>query len=189
MAMYCPRPDCVGNPFDDSEFMCFTHRVDLVSEPPPSLGDEPAASTPPADTGRAWRVDVCWNCGVESPNPENTSCLRCNEALVPPRLLLDWETGKVRLGPGETAELGREGPYAKIFREYGNVSRMHATVGVEPNGDAWIHPRETPNGTFRPGDPDEELSPDRRHMLGDGMPLRFARNHLAKVAVFALPNS
>lgn len=180
MAMYCPHRECAGEAFDDAEFLCRRHRLDLVPEPP--AREEATARS----GGRRWCVDVCWNCGAESSNADNSRCLKCPEALVPPRLLLTWDTGRVRLGPGESVELGREGPHERIFRDHGNVSRKHATVGVEPDGDVWILPVDTTNGTFRLGDPEEELTPGRRHALRDGETVRFARDVPAEVAVFAL---
>ena len=193
MARYCHQRGCETRTYDDDEFMCPDHNVDLLDDPPPVRAEPvapppgdtpstPAAPTPPttsgrqaADPGRSWRTATCWACGTPSPNPANTLCLTCPEALVPPRLLLTWAGGAVRLNPGESVELGREGPHARIFRDHGNVSRRHATVVVDDDGTAWVEPLPAVNGTFRVG-------------AADGETLRFARDVTATVAVYALPD-
>jgi FHA domain len=143
-------------------------------------------------SGRPWTTLVCWNCDQESANPGNSECLRCGKRLVPPRLVLKFEFGAtVELDRGESAELGREGPYARLFRDsFPNVSRRHARVGVEPDGRAWIEPRLTPNGTFRGADAKEaELEPEVRYPLQPDDQLRFALHAKASVILYALPDS
>jgi len=203
MALYCHGSGCETAVFDDAEFMCDRHNLDLVPDPPPAR-DERAAPPPDAeppgpttsaarpatpDSGRSWKSDKCWNCEAVPPNPGNTRCLQCPESLVPPRLLLTWGAGTVRLDPGDSVQVGREGPHARLFRDHGNVSRRHAMVGVDQDGTAWIEPLPAAiNGTFRPGDTDNELLPGRRYELRDGETVRFARDVTASVAVFALPD-
>lgn len=207
MTLYCPDAECANVAFDDAEFMCERHNLDLVAEPPasrqrpatapPSPGNDPRPAPPapappapaPPGSGRAWSTATCWSCQAPSPNAGNTRCLECPETLIPPRLLLRWDSGMVKLDPGESVQLGREGSYAGLFREHINVGRAHATVGVDPDGTVWITPMTTRNGTFRPADTDDELLPGRRYDLRDGETLRFARDMRAAVAVYALPGT
>lgn len=202
MPMYCPDGECAGIEYDDYEYQCRVHERELVpfrpdtAAPPTDAG--PADTTAPGDgtdrsagpdSGRPWNADQCWSCQAQSPNRENGNCVRCLESLVPPRLVLTWDTGSIRLRPGESVRLGRRKPYEHLFDGHGNVSREHADVGVDADGTAWIEPVETAgNGTFRPGTPDVELFHGSRHELRDGQPLRFARDVMIDVAVFALPN-
>lgn len=91
-----------------------------------------------------------------------------------PRILvLEFATGRVTVEPGGSAVLGREpeiSPYARIFAHHGNVSRRHATIGVERDGRAWIRDESSTNGTFVNGRP---TVPGDRHALHDGDTLRL----------------
>lgn len=192
MTRYCHEPGCETAEYDDAEFMCSVHNIDLVADQPTGARSEaqPDDEGRTSGSGRSWNSDTCWNCGEPSLNPENVDCVDCAEALVPPRLLLTVGTSRVPLKPGESVLVGREGRYAHLFRDNDNVSRQHATVGVDPDGTAWIEPVETSlNGTFRLADTVEELDPGRRHRLSDGETLRFARDVSASVQVYALPNT
>jgi hypothetical protein len=131
---------------------------------------------------------VCWSCSTPSPNPGNTECFECFEPLTPPRLLLTWDRGTVRVDPGDSVQLGREGPHARLFDGHGNVSRRHALVGVDPDGTPWISPLEPTNGVFHPAD-GPELDPGSRRDLHDGETLRFALDVRATIAVYALPGT
>lgn len=113
---------------------------------PPARTARPA----PADAEPGWARAVCWNCGAESTNRSNDICVECHESLVPPALAITFPNGKVVLpGRNESADLGRAGSYGHVFASYPNVSRAHARVGVDANGDAWLEPDPAaPNGTF-----------------------------------------
>jgi hypothetical protein len=181
MPQYCHRSGCEDVDYGDAEFLCPTHNVDLLPDPPPGRAG-------PRGSGRAWTSDVCWSCGAPSRNPDNTECLECLEPLTPPRLVLTWERGTVRVDPGDSVQLGREGPHARLFDSYGNVSRRHATVGVDADGTPWIRPLEPTNGVFHPAD-GPELDRGSRHDLHDGETLRFALDVRATIAVYALPGT
>lgn len=139
-----------------------------------------AANSEPVE----WYPDVCWRCGIASPHPENTECLNpdCRRPLRPPALLLEFPGGEVELSPGETAELGRWGEHAAVFRYHSNVSRRHALIGAGWGGGAWVEPLATPNGTFLDG---VELPPRERRPLRNGQRLRFALHAEAVATVFA----
>ncbi|MEV4428204.1 FHA domain-containing protein [Streptomyces sp. NPDC049602] len=76
--------------------------------------------------------------------------------------------------PGSTLLLGRA-PAAHTTRglleRHDNVSRQHATVGLEPDGTAWVRDEHSTNGTFVNGSP---IGPGVRTPLRDGDVLRLA---------------
>jgi hypothetical protein len=104
-------------------------------------GDDPGPYQPRA---------VCWKCGTRATDAVNDRCAVCHESLVPPALVIEFSDGPVVLTrPGMSADLGRAGTYGHVFARYPNVSRLHATVNVDAQGDAWITPNPAaPNGTF-----------------------------------------
>lgn len=114
---------------------------------------------------------VCWRCGETSPNRAASTCVHCHESLVPPTLVVDFPDGSVVIrGRGRSVEVGRAGGYGHVFARYPNVSRRHATIGVDERGDAWIEPiPSAPNGTFVN---DREIF--RRTPLTPGDRIRFA---------------
>jgi hypothetical protein len=195
--------------YGSSDLLCPVHSIQLEPHvPEPAVGgsgapgaDDTRLDSDPADaqspagdavSGRSWTTLVCWNCDEESANPGNSECLRCGKRLVPPRLVLKFEFGgTVELDRGESAELGREGQYARLFQDsFPNVSRRHARVGVELDGQAWIEPRLTPNGTFRGAGTDAvELDPAVCYPLQPDDQLRFALHARVSVILYALPNS
>ncbi|WP_428966173.1 FHA domain-containing protein [Micromonospora fluostatini] len=161
-AAFCPEHICALEPD--------------VSSASGAAGDD--AGWPPARDGRGDEDEcvaaTCWNCGSPPANETNTECLNpdCRRSLTPPALFVVFEYGQVEVEPGGRAELGRQGPYGRLFRPYPNVSRRHAVVGVEPDGTAWIEPFATPNGTFVNG---EEVEPVRRPLTA-GDRVRLARD-------------
>ncbi|GAA2207293.1 hypothetical protein GCM10009850_027510 [Nonomuraea monospora] len=98
-------------------------------------------------------------------------------------LAVRFAFGDVLPCPDSPVRLGRDplwSPYATSLSAHRNVSRRHATVGLDPDGGAWIDPEQTPNGTFRNG---EELPPNRRHPLSRGDLVRLAAGPEGVVAV------
>jgi hypothetical protein len=93
---------------------------------------------------------VCWKCRTASKDVTNATCTGCHESLVPPALVIEFPDGSVVVRTRETsAELGRAGTYGRVFARYPNVSRWHATISVDEQGDAWLTPNPAaPNGTF-----------------------------------------
>lgn len=114
---------------------------------------------------------VCWRCGTQSAHAANDTCARCHESLVPPALVIDFPAGSVVLRDRLTSVvLGRAGRHGPVFASHPNVSRRHATVGVDEAGDAWITPiPEAPNGTFVN---DQEIF--ARTVIGSRDHVRFA---------------
>lgn len=183
-----------GVPYDD-EPMCPVHMCELVpedqlvaSDPPPPVegtGDGTAGGNGPGPASHgalAWDRSRCWYCGSIPPRETNTACLNCHRPLVPPRLLLRFPAGEIEVEPGGTADLGRAGPHARIFRNHPNVSRRHAVVGADPDGTVWIRPLTTPNGTFLDG---EELQGTGRQMLHNGQTVRLALHAEGLATIYA----
>ncbi|MFD3991481.1 FHA domain-containing protein [Streptomyces sp. NPDC058583] len=71
-------------------------------------------------------------------------------------LRIRFGAGERTVTPGGTLLLGRA-PAAVTTRDlldrYDNVSRRHATVGLEPDGTAWVRDEHSTNGTFVNGSP------------------------------------
>jgi len=135
------------------------------------------------DEERPTEEPRCWNCGEPVPDPGNSECLNpsCRRSLTPPALLLRFPRGAVELQPGQSRPLGRLGEFRWVFRDSANVSRMHALVGVEHSGNAWVEPLPTPNGTWLDG---AELTNERRYPLRHGQRLRLAADVEAEVRLF-----
>lgn len=123
--------------------------AELVPPPPPTTagGGEPQDSD---DSEPDRPRTVCWKCGTRAVDATNDTCAKCHESLVPPALVIEFPDGPVVLtAPGMSADLGRAGTHGHVFARYPNVSRWHATVNVDGQGDAWITPNPAaPNGTF-----------------------------------------
>ncbi|WP_309111931.1 FHA domain-containing protein [Saccharothrix sp.] len=179
MTKRCPvDPDEV---FDDAETLCRAHirpLIVVVDEPEPVVA-APAEGVP----REPWSLEVCWHCGTPSPHPDNRSCLRpdCRSSLTPPALHVRFRDGEVQLDPGGRAELGRQGPHARAFRGFPNVSRRHAVLGVDPDGRAWIEPLPTPNGTFLNG---AELPESVGKTLHSGDTVRLALHAEGTVTLY-----
>ena len=180
MSMICAGCDD-GQLLGDEVTMCpecFGPLEHFTSSEPPRPTEAPVPEEErPTDELR------CWNCGDSVPDPGNIECLNpsCRRSLTPPALLLRFPRGSVELGPGELRPLGRLGEFRWVFRDNANVSRMHALVGVERSGSAWIEPLPTPNGTWLDG---SELKNERRYPLRHGQRLRLAADVEAEVRLF-----
>ncbi|GAA0390504.1 hypothetical protein Acor_47230 [Acrocarpospora corrugata] len=143
------------------------------------------------------RRDGCPACGADIPDPGNLVCVECLEPLGrtpdrrepvagtrrdrPRTLLLDFPGGRVTVPPGGTETLGRDpaaGGSAQVFQRFENISRRHATLGVDPGGSAWIRDENSTNGTFVNGVP---IRPGARTSLHDGDLLRLAADVEARV--------
>lgn len=97
-------------------------------------------------------------------------------------LELRFPGGSVVVRPGREVVLGRD-PYlcpgtAARLAEYDNVSRRHATVGLDPDGTCWVRDEGSTNGTFVDG---RELDLGERAALRDGAQLRLASDVVAQV--------
>lgn len=157
----------------------------LPTEPVSSLR-KPA---PQADTQRSVPSEpdptpaTCPHCGEEVPDPGNRVCVECHRPLTradPVRL--SFPDGDVTVGPANTVKLGRDpatSAVATLFTERGNISRLHATVGVDEDG-AWVRDERSLNGTFVN---DVPVPPGTRIGLADGDLLRLAADVVATVRI------
>jgi len=139
--------------------------------------------------------DRCPACGAVVPDPANLVCVECLEPLLPQEVeapaQLDRHPGA---GPrlwfsGQPVEIPRTGslllgrdpdnsPVAKILGDHDNVSRRHASVGVEPDGTAWVRDEHSTNGTFVN---DARVPSGGTAALVHGDQLRIASNIIARV--------
>lgn len=181
-----------GESFADDRRWCDDHCCGVVDVPADSAGDAgpdqaPGGADPREATdgsGRtAWDTATCWRCGTRSPNPANTECLdpACRRSLTPPVLHVRFADGEVELDREQRTPLGRHGPNARAFRDFPNVSREHAVLGVDAAGTAWIQPLRTPNGTFLN---DVELTEPSHRALFSGDSVRLAKDATGTVTVY-----
>ncbi|WP_157248228.1 FHA domain-containing protein [Nonomuraea typhae] len=124
-------------------------------------------------------------CPLNCPDPgPTTMCRRCGSDLVtgpgpgeqapPCVLVVRFAFGDVTPCTSAPVRLGRDpawSPFGAALAAHGNVSRKHATLGLDADGQAWIDPEPTPNGTFLNG---AELPPGTRHPLSEGDTVRLA---------------
>lgn len=167
--------------------MCRIHLVDLVPSdqkrtepqdedpdvPDPGHAAKPHATPPPPHN--------CPHCGAPVPDPAAKRCVQCTEPLIRLSLIIEFPGGRVAVAAGDQTTLGRhaaESPHAQLFARYPNVSRLHATIGVDRDGGAWICDEESANGTFVNGAPIDEL---KRHALADGDEVRLGADAAGRV--------
>jgi hypothetical protein len=115
--------------------------------------ERPAEPDPAAEPERR-----CPHCGAEIPDAANIVCLVCLRPLAAARasgstvLRLVFPAGERRITAGSEMLLGRlpeESPAADILVAFDNISRRHATVGLDRDGvHAWIRDEHSTNGTF-----------------------------------------
>jgi hypothetical protein len=167
--LYCPR--CRENYPADTGCFCPKHRgVELI--PAPAATDpEPSAAPRPAPGPATEPATECWSCRARATDSRSDRCTACHHSLIPPALVIRFPSGSVVLpARRSSAELGRAGEHGHVFARYPNVSRRHATVNVDEDGNAWITPfPEAPNGTFVNGTEIRE-----RTRVGTGDQIRFA---------------
>jgi hypothetical protein len=174
--MVCP----VGGeqPASPGDEWCRVHRERFV---PADSAAAPTAPrpTPPAEPRQP--TDACWRCDRQVEDLTNPRCTYCSSPLTPPALVLAAPGLLITVEIGHSVGLGREpdfSPYAGAFTGIGNVSRQHATVGVGPDGSAWIRPEPTPNGTFVNG---TEIPEKVVHALRNGDRVGLAKDFVAVV--------
>jgi hypothetical protein len=166
-----------------------------VAAPPAEGGASPLETT--ADPTAPLSQQRCPECKAPVPDPHNLVCLVCmaelpgsdarpDGATVPSRVTpsspweLHFDFGVVRLRKGDEMVLGRaaDQPVVRELSKYDNVSRLHATVGVDDDGVAWIRDERSTNHTFVD---DRQLAPGVVTPLGDGARVRLASNVRAVV--------
>ena len=79
--------------------------------------------------------------------------------------------------------LGRDpvhSPVASAFSRFDNVSRRHATLGIDNSGQPWIRDERSTNGTFVN---DRRLQPGEQTSLRDGDSVRLAADARGQVRV------
>jgi FHA domain len=159
---------------------------------PPS----PPVQTPqaPPDAGStASYTPFCPHCGADIPDIGNPICVQClrplheqpGQAGPPAQLTLRavFPDGDVQVGPGQELILGRDpvhSPVSGTFSRYDNVSRRHATLGMDQVGNAWIRDERSTNGTFVN---DRRLQPGEQVGLREGDSVRLAADARAQVAL------
>jgi hypothetical protein len=139
--------------------------------------------------------DACPACSAEVPDPANLVCVECLEPLsrsAPPARPVHTrrEAGALRLlfgaqpidvpRPGAVL-LGRDpgqSSAAEVFSALDNVSRRHASVGVDADGSAWVRDEHSTNGTFVN---DAAVPAGRTRALAHGDRLRLGSDVVARV--------
>jgi hypothetical protein len=99
------------------------------------------------------------------------------------RLLLRIGSSDVTVPYGQTVPLGRDAaqsPVAGTLAPYDNVSRLHATVGMDADGGAWIRDEKSTNGTYVDG---RKLRPGEATPLTAGSAVRLAADVAIEVRV------
>jgi FHA domain/Double zinc ribbon len=145
-------------------------------EPPYGGVERPAEPAPAAEPAQS-----CPHCGAEVPDPANIVCLVCLRPIAAQpaggsaALRLVFPAGERRIAAGSELLLGRlpqDSPAADLLAAFDNVSRRHATVGLEHDGrHAWVRDEHSTNGTFVNG---VRITAGRKAPLTGGDVLRLA---------------
>jgi pSer/pThr/pTyr-binding forkhead associated (FHA) protein len=145
-------------------------------------GESTAAFTP-----------FCPHCGAEVPDVGNPVCVKClrplhDQAAGPGggqrqqlNLVVQFSSGELSVSAGQELVLGRDpvhSPVAGTFSRFDNVSRRHATLGIDGSGQAWVRDERSTNGTFVN---DRRLQPGEQTSLRDGDSLRLAADARGQV--------
>jgi hypothetical protein len=153
MAFICTKG---GESLDES--YCTEHQAKGRLAPDGGLpADAPGPASPeaaggPVDSVAAAVDPVCWACEKKT-DSRNKKCHQCGVRLPRPPLVVEWLAAgrRIGLGTGESALLGREARYPDIFSAWDNVSGVHAEIGVDGDGQAWLRDNKSTNGTFVDG--------------------------------------
>ncbi|GIH28134.1 hypothetical protein Aph01nite_64440 [Acrocarpospora phusangensis] len=193
-------PFC-GEPVPESAPLCLTCGGPLLTAAPRGpapvwvqgpVGDAETA-VGPLPAGR----ENCPKCGADVPDPGNLVCVECLEPLgreperaepvmgtrrdTAPALRLEFPGGRVTVPAGGSVVLGRDpaiSDHAQVFTRFENVSRLHATVAVDPGGTCWVRDENSTNGTFVNG---SRAGAGARIPLRAGDRLRLAADVEARV--------
>ncbi|HVQ18056.1 MAG TPA: FHA domain-containing protein, partial [Actinomycetes bacterium] len=87
----------------------------------------------------------------------------------------------IEIPRASTVLLGRDpdhSPVAELFAPHDNISRRHASVGVEKDGRAWVQDENSMNGTFVNN---KKAPPTHKTPLLHGDQLRMGSNVTAQV--------
>lgn len=129
---------------------------------------------------------TCPACGAPVPDPANLVCVDCLEPLTPQEpapsaLRLLFAGRPVEVPQAGSVLLGRDpdhSPVADLFTAHDNVSRRHASVGVDADGRAWVRDEHSTNGTFVN---DKPVPGGQKATLAPGDRLRMASDVVAQV--------
>jgi hypothetical protein len=184
-------PVC-GTDNTDDEALCTGCGMLLEEvEKPRSAGASPAP-----DRGSAPPAAKCPACDAGIPDPANLVCVECLEPLAPRQPAAE-PVARTRRGGGAlrlvfagqvvdvpqpgSVVLGRDpghSPVAGLFARHDNVSRRHASVGVETDGRVWVRDEHSTNGTFVNNTP---VPGGQTASLANGDRLRIASDVVAVV--------
>jgi hypothetical protein len=153
---------------------------DPTTDAPPDEPDTEPDPEPDPEPEPGFATRLCWNCG----DPVPRSAADCPSCLTPlAHLVLELDTTpalRATACPGRPLRLGRDPEWAPktalaLSRSPG-VSRRHATIGVDPDGTAWLTDGGASgslNGTWLNG---HRLTPaGTRHRLHDRDELALGR--------------
>lgn len=171
--------------------------VALRKVTPPAPPARPAAGPAEHAVPSGQAPDTCPACGAVIPDPGNLVCVDCLEPLArrrppapPVHTRREDGPGSLRLVfGGQPVEVPRPGTLllgrdpgqstaAATFAARDNVSRRHASVGVESDGSAWVRDEHSANGTFVNDTP---VPAGRTRALAHGDRLRLASDVVARV--------
>jgi hypothetical protein len=149
---------------------------------------EPRRATRGGDDGPStvsWSP-FCPHCGADVPDMDNAICVECLRPLGGGRtrattLRVMFTTGDVECAAGEQVPLGRDQAQSRVaetFSRFDNVSRRHATIGLDDDGRAWVRDERSTNGTFVN---DRRLEAGQQLSLSDGDRLRLAADVTGRV--------
>ena len=181
--LVCPEPGCDSSKGN----FCKIHLLKLVPpsqkrEPQPEVFDSADPGHSPGPDPAVSRPGTCWHCDSPIPDPAATRCIQCAKPLIQSALTIEFTGGHVTVATGEHAFLGRaasESPHSQLFATYANVSRLHATIGMD-RGGAWIRDEESLNGTFVN---DALITELERHPLADGDRVRLGATATGRVSL------
>lgn len=200
--MSCPRcQKLIGGPADTR--VVEWDPDDTVSVAVQAPSDQEAVVGSPSPGPQA-STTHCPHCGI--PASGDGYCLSCafswepagehrpprpalmtSRESTPPMVRLTFEAGKIHLSPGQEIVLGRDPELstAPLFRDFDNVSRRHATVGLSDDGRPWIRDNRSMNGTYVGP---ERLPAEERRPLQDGDEIRLASNVAAEIRFVSSPD-
>ena len=196
------RCSACGGTVSATEVVCHTCGEILVgegatvtTEQPAGPASERSAAAEPADAP-APGTRACPRCQhpVDATATICPSCMGSVTTTAPGayatrregstgRLLLRIGSGDVTVPYGQMVPLGRDAaqsPVAATLAPYDNVSRLHATVGMDADGSAWIRDERSTNGTYVDG---RRLRPGEATPLTAGSAVRLAADVPIEVRV------
>lgn len=148
-------------------------------------GDQREPGDAPVESAEAV---LCPHCREPLDSADARVCMRCLREIAPSQpearraigVTIAFGNGELRVAPGEELTLGRDPIYASAatLARFDNVSRRHATVGVDRSGRAWVVDHNSTNGTFVDGVP---VTSTTQTPLRDGCRLQLASDVVATI--------